>query len=121
MIGITIVLPIGESVVKDVFRIGMKVRKEEKTVIRTEIVMTDVKKDVEKEVSVGKESVGRDFVENVGITEREIIVGNVFPIVRQRKSLSVGKRAEELQKACIVRKNKLSIVKRTRTRRQNYA
>ena len=46
--GITIVFPIVESVVKGGLKIGMKMQKEEIIVIKTGIVMIDVRKDVGK-------------------------------------------------------------------------
>ena len=119
--GITIVFPIVESVVKGGLKIGMKMQKEEIIVIKTGIVMIDVRKDVGKEVPVRKEDVEKGIVAIVGIAERGMIVGIVILIVRREKCLPVGQMGMALPKVCIVRKNKLNISRRTRGRRQNYA
>ena len=110
-----------ESVVKGGLKIGMKMQKEEIIVIKTGIVMIDVRKDVGKEVSVRKEDVEKGIVAIVGIAERGMIVGIVILIVRREKCLPVGQMGMALPKVCIVRKNKLNIARRTRGRRQNYA
>lgn len=102
-------------------KIGMKMQKEEIIVIKTGIVMIDVRKDVGKEVSVRKEDVEKGIVAIVGIAERGMIVGIVILIVRREKCLPVGQMGMALPKVCIVRKNKLNIARRTRGRRQNYA
>ena len=70
-----------------------------------------VKKDGGKEVPVRTEDVEKGIV---------AIVGIVILIVRQEKCLPVGKMGIVLPKVCIVRKNKLNIVRRMRGRRQNY-
>lgn len=113
--------PIVESVVKGGLKIGMKMQKEEIIVIKTGIVMIDVRKDVGKEVPVRKEDVEKGIVAIVGIAERGMIVGIVILIVRREKCLPVGQMGMALPKVCIVRKNKLNIARRTRGRRQNYA
>ena len=110
-----------ESVVKGGLKIGMKMQKEEIIVIKTGIVMIDVRKDVGKEVPVRKEDVEKGIVAIVGIAERGMIVGIVILIVRREKCLPVGQMGMALPKVCIVRKNKLNIARRTRGRRQNYA
>ena len=79
-----------------------------------------VKKDGGKEVPVRTEDVEKGIVAIVGIAERGMIVGIVILIVRQEKCLPVGKMGIVLPKVCIVRKNKLNIVRRMRGRRQNY-
>ena len=66
------------------------------------------------------ENVEKGIVAIVGIAERGMIVGIVILIVRQEKCLPVGKMGIVLPKVCIVRKNKLNIVRRMRGRRQNY-
>ena len=73
--------------------------------------MIAVKKDGRKEVPVRTEDVEKGIV---------AIVGIVILIVRQEKCLPVGKMGIVLPKVCIVRKNKLNIVRRMRGRRQNY-
>ena len=83
--GITIVFPIVESVVKGGLKIGMKMQKEEIIVIKTGIVMIDVRKDVGKEVPVRKEDVEKGIAAIVGIAERGMIVGTVILIVRQEE------------------------------------
>ena len=79
-----------------------------------------VKKDGGKEVPVRTEDVEKGIVAIVGIAEGGMIVGIVILIVRQEKCLPVGKMGIVLPKVCIVRKNKLNIVRRMRGRRQNY-
>ena len=69
---------------------------------------------------VRTEDVEKGIVAIVGIAERGMIVGIVILIVRQEKCLPVGKMGIVLPKVCIVRKNKLNIVRRMRGRRQNY-
>ena len=92
-----------------------EMQKEEIIVIKTGIVMIDERKDVGKEVPVRKEDVEKGIVAIVGIAERGMIVGIVILIVRREKCLPVGQMGMALPKVCIVRKNKLSFARRTRS------
>lgn len=78
-------------------------QKEEIIVIKTGIVMIDVRKDVGKRFPCEEGGRGEGIVAIVGIAER-MIVGIVILIVRREKCLPVGQMGMALPKVCIVRK-----------------